>query len=148
MLEKVEVLRKEGPVLIPSLGKKGINAEYPLWNGIFASEFFPPQVESAYYVLRLFVEVATPEAARAAETDLLLALDLLARSWPFAGGSFMVVDPHEFTTKPAFDPMLQKWNNVFWNAKVLKKSRFRTPATAKCLQNTSSHHSRRQQKLR
>jgi hypothetical protein len=100
--EKVEILRKEGPVLIPSLGQRGINAEYPLWNGIFASEFFPPEVQSAYYVLRLFVEVATPAAARAAQADLLQALDLLARVWPFAGGSFMVVNPHEFTTKPAF----------------------------------------------
>jgi hypothetical protein len=103
ILETVEVVRKEGPVILPSLDGKGVDAQYPLWNGISASEFFPPKVQSAYYVLRLWLDVATPIAARAAKAELLEALDLLARVWPFAGGSFTVVDPYEFTTRPSFE---------------------------------------------
>jgi hypothetical protein len=49
----VEIVLKEGPVLIPSLAGSGVNRTFPLWNDISASEFFPPNVQSAFYILSL-----------------------------------------------------------------------------------------------
>jgi hypothetical protein len=44
---------KEGPVIIWSLNGTRLSAGYALWNDIVASEFFPPNGDSAFYVLSL-----------------------------------------------------------------------------------------------
>jgi len=84
---------KEGPVSILSLAaeKAGAQSTIDLWNGIAANETFPPDVESAFYILELTKVI--PEAAnvRVVEAEMIRALNILASCWSFSGGSYMVL---------------------------------------------------------
>ena len=91
-MSMVEIVLKEGPVLIPSLAGSGVDRTCPLWSDITASEFFPPNVESAFYILSLRKQVGDPVEVPRAEGDLVSALRMLSMAWPFSGGSFMVLD--------------------------------------------------------
>src|SRR5437763_1614402 len=77
MTEKVppvRIVRKDGPVIIRSLNGAQVNAEYDLWNDIVASEFFPPNVDSAFYVLSLEKSVTQAAEVRVIEAELVKAL--------------------------------------------------------------------------
>lgn len=99
----VEVVLREGPVLIPSLAGLGVERTYPLWDDISATEFFPGQVESAFYVLSLRKPAQDPEGVVDAEGKLVSTLKVLATAWPFSGGSFMVLESHDVLMSPRFE---------------------------------------------
>jgi hypothetical protein len=99
----VEIGLKEGPVLIPSLAGSGVERTYPLWGEMSASEFFPSDVESAFYVLSLRKPVHNAEQVSGVEGELVSALRLLAMAWPFSGGSFMVLDSREVLASNRFE---------------------------------------------
>jgi hypothetical protein len=96
---QVEIVCKEGPVVIPSLDMKGIDAKYELWNDMFGSEFFPAKVESASYVLTLSKGVCHSSDVWGVEGELHAALKLLSRAWPFSGGSFFIIETYEVLKK-------------------------------------------------
>lgn len=102
-MSTVEVSLKEGPLLIPSLAGLGIKKTYPLENRMSASEFFPPHVESAFYVLSLRKSVHNPGEVSKVEAELVSALRLLATAWPFSGGSFMVLDTRDVVISSRFE---------------------------------------------
>ncbi|MFI5247316.1 MAG: hypothetical protein ACHQWV_02045 [Nitrospirales bacterium] len=104
----VEIVLKEGPVLIPSLAGSGIDRIYPLWNGMSASEFFPPNVESAFYVLSLRKPVSEPDEVSFVEDELVSTLQLLAMAWPFSGGSFMVLDSRDVVASGRFQSNVER----------------------------------------
>lgn len=101
-MNTVEICLKEGPVLIPSLAGSGVERTYPLWGEMSASEFFPSEVESAFYVLSLRKSVHNAEQVSDVEGELLSALRLLAMAWPFSGGSFMVLDSRDMLASNRF----------------------------------------------
>ncbi len=72
-----------------------VNAQYDLWNDIIAPEFFPPNVDSAFYVLSLGRSVTRAGKAQVIEAEPLKAFELLAAAWPFSGGSFMLLETRE-----------------------------------------------------
>jgi hypothetical protein len=98
----VKIVLKEGPAIIRSLNGAGISAKYDLWNDIVASEFFPPNKDSAFYVLSLEKSVTLAAEVCMVEAKLLKALELLAAAWPFSGGSFMIPATHEVTRTPRY----------------------------------------------
>jgi hypothetical protein len=98
----VEIVLEEGPVMIPSLAGAGVNRTFPLWNDISASEFFPPNVQSAFYILSLQKMVDDADEVHDVEGELVSALRLLAIAWPFSGGSFMVLDSREVVVSDRF----------------------------------------------
>ena len=102
-MNSVEIILKEGPVLIPSLAGAGADRRYPLWDNMSASEFFPSGVESAFYVLVLRKPVSDPEDVSAVEGELVSALRLLAMAWPFCGGSFMPLDSRDVIVSDRFE---------------------------------------------
>ena len=102
-MNSVEITLKEGPVLIPSLAGAGVDRSYPLWDDMSASEFFPSDVESAFYVLSLRKPVLDPEDVSAIEGELMSALRLLAMAWPFCGGSFVVLDSRDVIVSGRFE---------------------------------------------
>jgi len=91
----VRIVLNEGPVIIRSLNGTRVSAEYDLWDGIVASEFFPPSVASAFYVLSLEKCVDRATEVRIVEAQLIKALELLATAWSFSGGSFMILETRE-----------------------------------------------------
>jgi hypothetical protein len=91
----VRIVLKEGPVIIQSLKGAGVRAEYDLWDGIVASELFPPNVDCAFYVLSLEKSVTRATEARMVEAELAHALELLATAWSFSGGSFLLLETRE-----------------------------------------------------
>jgi hypothetical protein len=99
----VRISLKDGPVLIPSLNGTAVNGDCPLWDGITASESFPPGVESAYYVLSLEKPVSDAAEVSLAETDLIRAMEILATAWPFAGGSFIAIETRSSVVHPRFE---------------------------------------------
>lgn len=101
-MSAVEIILKEGPVLIPSLAGSGAENTYPLWNEMSVSEFFPPHVESAFYVVSLRKLARHPDEVSGVEAELVSALRLLAMAWPFSGGSFMLVDSREVVVSIRF----------------------------------------------
>jgi hypothetical protein len=112
----VRIVFKDGPVVIQSLNGAAVSALYDLWDGIGASEFFPPNVDSAFYVLtveKLVRDVTTeprerrapdePSASvRRAERALIRALELLAAAWPFSGGSVLCLEASEVNRAPRY----------------------------------------------
>ncbi len=98
----VEIVLKEGPVLIPSLAGSGVDRTYPLWDEMSALEFFPPDVESAFYILSLRKPVRDPSEVSEIEGELVSALRLIAMAWPFSGGSFMVLDSRDVVVSGRF----------------------------------------------
>jgi hypothetical protein len=102
-MSTVEIVLKEGPVLSPSLAGSGVDRVYRLWDDISASEFFPPRVESAFYVLSRRKPVRDTQEVAEAEDDLVSALRLLVTAWPFSGGSFTVLDSREMLVSPRLE---------------------------------------------
>ena len=80
----------------------GVDRTYPLWNNISASESFPPQVKSAFYILSVTNSVDERDEVAEVEVELIYALKLLATAWPFSGGSFMILDSPEVLASPRF----------------------------------------------
>jgi hypothetical protein len=80
-----------------------VNASYPLWDDASASEFFPPKVETANYVLTVEKRVMLASQVRSAEKDLVEALGLIAAVWSFSGGSHLLIDTHELSSIPRFE---------------------------------------------
>ncbi len=99
----VEIVLKEGPVIIPSLNRAGVDVQYDLWNGIVASEFYPAGVDSAFYVLSIWKPVVEANEVWLTEAALVRALELLATAWPFSGGSFMVLEKRELNRSPRYE---------------------------------------------
>src|SRR6266581_2980216 len=99
----LQIHLKDGPVKIPFLKGAGVEAEYTLWEGITASEFYPAGAESAFYVLSLRKDVTTPTEVSSTEDELKRALELLATTWPFSGGSFLVLESRSVVTIPRYE---------------------------------------------
>jgi hypothetical protein len=99
----LQISLKDGPVKIPSLAGIGASRKLSLWEGISAAEFYPPNVESAFYQLTLTTSVSLWEEARPAEKALVNALELLAWAWPFSGGSFLPLVTHRFVTDHRYE---------------------------------------------
>jgi hypothetical protein len=99
----VRICIKDGPVLLRNLPESGVNASYPLWDDASASEFFPPKVETANYVLTVEKRVMLASQVRSAEKDLVEALGLIAAVWSFSGGSHLLIDTHELSSIPRFE---------------------------------------------
>jgi hypothetical protein len=94
---------QDGPVVLRNAPDSGVNASYPLWDDIRASEFFPPGVESAYYVVALEKPVKHANQARLVEKELIDALLLIAAAWSFSGGSHLMIDQRELISAPRFE---------------------------------------------
>jgi hypothetical protein len=80
MAEKIPQVRialKETPIIILSLKGEQVSAEYALWDDIAASEFFPPSVNSAFYILSLEKPVSQASEVWVVEGELIEALELL-----------------------------------------------------------------------
>jgi hypothetical protein len=106
MAEKILPVRialKEEPVIIQSLKGDQLSAEYALWDDITASEFFPPNVNSAFYGLSLEKSVSQASAVRAVEDELIEALELLAAAWPFSGGGFINLATRRVPHAPRYE---------------------------------------------
>src|SRR3972149_4254961 len=88
----VRIAIKEGPIKIKSLNGNQLNEQYAFWDGIVASEFFPPNVDSAFYVLSLEKSVSIRSEVYIVESELVDAIKLIAWAWPFSGGSFMILE--------------------------------------------------------
>jgi hypothetical protein len=98
----------EGPVIIRGLDGAGVNATHALWDGIVASERFPPEppdavASGANYVLTLKKGVDHWNDVRRAEAELTKASLMLAAAWPFAGGSYMTLSTREVIYSPRFE---------------------------------------------
>jgi len=84
----VEITYTNGPVVIRNQNGNPINASYDLWNGITATERFPPKVAGgANYVVSLKKEAEQVEDIRRVEQELIHALLRIASAWVFSGGS-------------------------------------------------------------
>jgi hypothetical protein len=105
MAEDVRLSVTQGPVIIRGLDDAGVNATHALWDGIVASEWFPPGAgcSGANYVLTLKKGVDHWNEVRHAEDDLTKALLMLVAAWPFAGGSYMTLDTREVIYSPRFE---------------------------------------------
>lgn len=106
MVEKAPSVRiavKEGPVIIESLGGEQLSAEYAMWDDIVASEFFPPDVSSAFYVLSLEKSVSRASEVWRVEAELVEALESLTAAWPFSGGSFMTLETRKVAYAPRYE---------------------------------------------
>jgi hypothetical protein len=112
----VEIVLKEGPVLIPSLAGSGVDRTYPLWDDMSASEFFPPDTESAFYVLSLRKPVCNPDEVPRVERGLVSALRLLAVAWPFSGGSFMILDSRDVVVSGRFESNAERVRSALLEA--------------------------------
>jgi hypothetical protein len=99
----VRIVLKHGPILMPSLQRAGVEASHALWQGITAAEFYPPNVESAYYVISLEKRLVRSDEAFIVEAELCQALKLLAKAWPFSGGSFMHFETYERVDAPLYE---------------------------------------------
>ncbi|HEV8722742.1 MAG TPA: hypothetical protein VGW77_19165 [Candidatus Binatia bacterium] len=102
-MSAIEIVLKEGPVRIRSLTGAGVDKTYPLWGEISASEFLPPNIESAFYVLSLRKRGPRPGEVAEVDCELVSALRLLATAWPFSSGSFMVLDSRDALVSPRFE---------------------------------------------
>jgi hypothetical protein len=91
----IRIVREEGPVIIPSLQGEGIDAKYGLWEDVTAAEFFPPKVDSAFYILSLSKFVSQHTEVSKVKAELVGALKLIAIAWPFCGGSFMIPETYQ-----------------------------------------------------
>jgi hypothetical protein len=91
----IRIVRKEGPVLIPSLQGEGIDAKYEVWEDVTAAEFFPPKVDYAFYTISLSKFVSQHTEVSKVEAELIGALKLIAIAWPFCGGSFMIPETYQ-----------------------------------------------------
>jgi hypothetical protein len=109
--EPVRIVLKEGPVILRSLNGAGVNMKYALWNGIVASDFFPPGVDSAFYVLSLEKMVAHSTEVEVVEAELITSLNFLALAWPFSGGSFMVPESRNEAGAPRYESNAQQVGN-------------------------------------
>lgn len=65
--------------------------------------FYPPGVNSAFYVLSLQKEVTAPTEVQSTEDDLIRALEILATTWPFSGGSFLTLESRHIITNPRYE---------------------------------------------
>jgi hypothetical protein len=92
MEKAVRICRTEGPIVLHNAPATGIQKSYPLWNGASASEFFPPDVSSGYYVLTLEKSVTSAREVQPVEEELTHALLLIAAAWSFSGGSYMLIE--------------------------------------------------------
>lgn len=100
----VEITLLQAGVVINSLNGEGADREVELWDGIRATEHFPPIHGSAGYVLTLRKPVAddSPEASHAAQSiqtqvanakkALRAALKALGHVWHFSGGSLLITE--------------------------------------------------------
>lgn len=103
MNEPLRIRVTDGPVVLRNAPDSGVNASYPLWDDIRASEFFPPGVGSAYYVVALEKPVKHANQARLVEKELIEALLLIAAAWSFSGGSHLMIDTHKLISAPLFE---------------------------------------------
>lgn len=103
MNEPLRIRVADGPVVLRNAPDSGVNASYPLWDDICASEFFLPGVEFAYYVVALEKLVKHANQARLVEKELIEALLLIAAAWSFSGGSHLKIDTHKLISAPRFE---------------------------------------------
>lgn len=100
---KIKIIFKHGPITIKSIESACVGASYDLWDNIVASEFFPPNVASAFYVLTLEKPVSRLAEIQSVESELIEALELLATAWPFSGGSFMILEKRNENRTPCYE---------------------------------------------
>jgi hypothetical protein len=76
----VRVTVTESPVIIPGLNGAAVNAKHELWDGIVASEWFPPEAgaSGANYILTLTRSVDHWDDVRHTDDGLTKALLMLA----------------------------------------------------------------------
>ena len=89
---RVRIAINEAPVIIQSLHGNQASTEYAMWDNITASEFFPPNENSACYILSLEKPVSQVSEVWEAESRLIDALGLLSVAWPFSGGGFIFLE--------------------------------------------------------
>jgi hypothetical protein len=102
-IPRVRIALKETPVIIQSLKGDQVSAEYALWDDIAASEFFPPSVNSAFYILSLEKPVSQASEVWVVESELIEALELLAAAWPFSGGGFIILETRKLPHAPRYE---------------------------------------------
>jgi hypothetical protein len=92
-----------GPIC--GLGDAGIEARYPLWDSIAATESFPPGAGAlgANYVASVRKGISRASEVRLVENELTEALQMLAAAWPFSGGSYLTIETREVICSPCFE---------------------------------------------
>jgi hypothetical protein len=88
----VELSFTDGPVFLRNGHGWGVSTTCDLWDGIVGSEYFPPTLESASYVIKLNKTVKAAADVRSVEQELIEALLVIAAAWPFSGGANLVLD--------------------------------------------------------
>jgi hypothetical protein len=99
---------KDGPITIQDSPFTGIASSHKLWNGITASEYFPPKRDSAFFVISLEKAVTNACDVRAIERELGDAFLMIAASWSFSGGSHLALEIHQFINAPRFETNADK----------------------------------------
>ena len=107
-MSTVEIVLKEVPVLSPALAGSGVDRTHSLWDEMLASEFFPADVGSAFYVLSLRKPVRDTDEVPEIESEVVSTLRLLAMAWPFSGGSFMVLDSRDVVVSGRFESNVER----------------------------------------
>ena len=67
-----------------------------------ASEVFPANADSAFYVLTLEKEASAAPDVWKVEAELVRALELLAAAWPFSGGTYLAFDARTLVRSPRY----------------------------------------------
>lgn len=99
----VRIAVKEGPIKIKSLNGNQLNEQYTLWDNIVASEHFPANVDSAFYLLSLEKSVSIRHEVYRVESELVDAINLIAWAWPFSGGSFINLEMRKLVISPRYE---------------------------------------------
>jgi hypothetical protein len=88
----VRLCIKDGPVLLRSAAELGVNCSMELWDGIVVSEYYPPRVSSAFYVVEVRKLAHSAREVRSIEQELSDALFMIAAAWSFSGGSLLPLE--------------------------------------------------------
>lgn len=88
--------------LVPA-SPAGADARYDLWDDIVASEWFPAGTDTGYYLLSLSRPVSSVDNVLQIEAELVSVLKVLTATWPFAGGSFIVLQTREVINSARFE---------------------------------------------
>jgi hypothetical protein len=99
----VRLSLRDDPVVLESANLAGVSASHVLWDGMVASEYFPPMAESAFYIVTLEKPVEDPSDVFRVEQELTDALLSIAAAWSFSGGSHMVLESRHLILSPRFE---------------------------------------------
>lgn len=88
-MEKITYTLREGPVKVLSNNGKGIKKTYKIWYEMTCSEYFPPDTESAFYVVEISQAVSNSNEVDFAKENIEDMIRRLERVWMLAGGGKM-----------------------------------------------------------